>query len=334
MGESPDRLDGRAAIVTGAGGRLGEAIAIELAARGARVLLADIDGDAAELAAAAIRDSGGAAESAALDVGDWAAVHQTVADFTARAERLDILVNNAARSVARSFWEIDPAEWDEVMAVNLRGVVAGCRAAGAIMREAKWGRIVNLGSLAGQQGGINGGAHYAASKAGIVVLTKVVAAELAGSGVTVNAVAPAAIEGPIMDALPGRAPGGDRRADPGRPRRAPRGGRGDRRLPRLRARRLHHRDDDRRQRRPLHALSARGPRAEPQEPHMSEPEQNDHDSSAVPRASPPTRASSASPRRRSSPSWPGCSASTWPRRPSIPPPPPGATTRSPGATAA
>jgi len=197
-----DRLDGRAAIVTGAGRGLGEAIATELAARGARVLLADIDGDAAELAAAAIRDSGGAAESAPLDVADWAAVHQLVSDFTARAERLDILVNNAARSVARSFWEIDPAEWDDVMAVNLRGVVAGCRAAGAIMREAKWGRIVNLASLAGQQGGINGGAHYAASKAGIIVLTKIVAAELAGSGVTVNAVAPAAIEGPIMDAMP------------------------------------------------------------------------------------------------------------------------------------
>jgi len=202
MPDSPDRLDGRAAIVTGAGRGLGEAIAIELAGRGARVLLADIDGEAAALAAAAIRDSGAAAESAVLDVADWAAVHQLVSDFTARAERLDILVNNAARSVARSFWEIDPAEWDDVMAVNLRGVVAGCRAAGAIMREAKWGRIVNLASLAGQQGGINGGAHYAASKAGIIVLTKIVAAELAGSGVTVNAVAPAAIEGPIMDAMP------------------------------------------------------------------------------------------------------------------------------------
>jgi 3-oxoacyl-[acyl-carrier protein] reductase len=200
--DAPDRLDGRAAIVTGAGRGLGEAIAIELAGRGARVLLADIDADAAERAAASIRDSGGEAESAALDVADWAAVHQLVADFTARAERLDVFVNNAARSVARSFWEIDPAEWDDVMAVNLRGVVAGCRAAGAVMREAKWGRIVNLASLAGQQGGINGGAHYAASKAGIVVLTKVVAAELAGSGVTVNAIAPAAIEGPVFDALP------------------------------------------------------------------------------------------------------------------------------------
>jgi 3-oxoacyl-[acyl-carrier protein] reductase len=70
------------------------------------------------------------------------------------------------------------------------------------MRQAGSGRIINLTSLAGQQGGINGGAHYAASKAGIIVLTKIVAAELAGSGVTVNAVAPAAIEGPIFDAMP------------------------------------------------------------------------------------------------------------------------------------
>lgn len=199
---SPGRLDGRSAIVTGAGRGLGEAIARELAARGARVLVADIDGVSAGLAAAAIRDRGEAAESAALDVSDWDAVHAAVGGFAERAGRLDILVNNAALSIARSFWEIEPSEWDEVMAVNLRGVVAGCRAAGPLMREAGWGRIVNLGSLAGQQGGINGGAHYSASKAGIGVLTKVVAAELAGSGVTVNAVAPAAIEGPVMDSMP------------------------------------------------------------------------------------------------------------------------------------
>jgi 3-oxoacyl-[acyl-carrier protein] reductase len=202
MTDSSDRLDGRTAIVTGAGRGLGEAIAAELAARGARVLLADLDGESAEAAASQIRESGAEAEGATLDVADWAAFEELVADFASRAGRLDVLVNNAARSVARSFWEIEPDEWDAVMAVNLRGVFAGCRAAGAVMREAGAGRIVNLTSLAGQQGGINGGAHYAASKAGIIVLTKIVAAELAGSGVTVNAVAPAAIEGPIFDALP------------------------------------------------------------------------------------------------------------------------------------
>ncbi len=198
----PDRLDGRTAIVTGAGRGLGEAIAVELAARGARVLLADIDGDSAEAAASRIREAGAEAEAASLDVADWTAFGELVTEYAARAGRLDVLVNNAARSVARSFWEIEQDEWDDVMAVNLRGVFAGCRAAGALMREAGSGRIVNLTSLAGQQGGINGGAHYAASKAGIIVLTKIVATELAGSGVTVNAVAPAAIEGPIFDAMP------------------------------------------------------------------------------------------------------------------------------------
>jgi 3-oxoacyl-[acyl-carrier protein] reductase len=182
--------------------RLDGRIAIELGARGARVLVTDIDAGTAARTAATIEASGGAAEAAALDVADWATFHELVGDFARRAGGLDILVNNAARSVARSFWEIEPAEWDNVLAVNLRGVFAGCRAAGALMRQAGSGRIVNLTSLAGQQGGINGGAHYAASKAGIIVLTKVVAAELAGSGVTVNAVAPAAIEGPIFDAMP------------------------------------------------------------------------------------------------------------------------------------
>ncbi|MCW3016971.1 MAG: family oxidoreductase [Solirubrobacterales bacterium] len=190
---------GRVAIVTGAGRGTGQAIAATLGARGARVVVADIDGAAAARVA---HELGPRGVPATVDVADWAAVHALVDDTVVREGRLDVLVNNAARSVARSFWEIDPDEWDSVIATNLRSVFAGCRAAGAHMRERGVGRIVNLASLAGQQGGVNGGAHYAASKAGIVVLTKIAAAELAGSGVTVNAIAPAAISGPILDALP------------------------------------------------------------------------------------------------------------------------------------
>ena len=119
-----------------------------------------------------------------------------------RCGRVDILVNNAARTVSRSLWDIDADEWDDVLAVNLRGVLFGCQIAGPHMEEHGWGRIINLASIAGQQGGLISGAHYAASKAGILVLTKIAAKALAPSGVTVNAIAPAAISGPIMDALP------------------------------------------------------------------------------------------------------------------------------------
>jgi 3-oxoacyl-[acyl-carrier protein] reductase len=112
------------------------------------------------------------------------------------------MINNAARTVARSVWDIDQAEWDDVLAVNLRGVFFGCTVAGAHMSARGSGRIINLSSLAGQQGSLVNGAHYAASKAGILALTKVFAQELAPHGVTVNALAPSAIRTPAMDAVP------------------------------------------------------------------------------------------------------------------------------------
>ena len=137
-----------------------------------------------------------------LDVRSAASFEAAVASLVEQHGRLDILVNNAAVTIRRPFFEIDEAEWDEVLAVNLRGVFLGCRIAGQQMREQGSGRIVNLSSFAGQAGSIVNGAHYAASKAGILALTKVVARELAPHGVTVNAVAPAAIDGPVMEALP------------------------------------------------------------------------------------------------------------------------------------
>jgi 3-oxoacyl-[acyl-carrier protein] reductase len=114
---------------------------------------------------------------------------------------VDVMVNNAARTVSRPFWEIEQDEWDDVLAVNLRGVFFGCQLAGERMRARGRGRIINLSSLAGQQGGTVAGAHYAASKAAIIVLTKIVAQELAPHGVTVNAIAPAAVRTPVMDEI-------------------------------------------------------------------------------------------------------------------------------------
>jgi 3-oxoacyl-[acyl-carrier protein] reductase len=98
--------------------------------------------------------------------------------------------------------ELDDAEWDDVMATNLRSVFVGCQLIAPIMRSQRYGRIINHASIAGQQGGTVTGPHYAAAKAGIIVLTKIVARELAADGVTVNAIAPAAIAGPAMDELP------------------------------------------------------------------------------------------------------------------------------------
>lgn len=201
-------MEDRIAIVTGGAGDIGAAIGAELHRRGARVLLADLDADRAEAAAAAIDPVAERALGIGCDVRARAALIGAV-EFAEEAwGPVDILVNNAGLQIRRSFWEIDEEEWDEVLAVNLRGAMYGCQVAGARMRDRGYGRIINHASIAGQQGGLAMGAHYAASKAGMLVLTKVAASELAGSGVTVNAVAPAAIRGGLVESL-----GPEREAD-------------------------------------------------------------------------------------------------------------------------
>ena len=117
-----------------------------------------------------------------LDVRRVTSFEAAVAQTIEQHGSLDILVNNAAVAIQRPFFEIDEAEWDEVLAVNLRGVFLGCRIAGRVMREQGSGRIVNLSSLAGQAGSLVNGAHYSASKAGILALTKVVARESPRTG--------------------------------------------------------------------------------------------------------------------------------------------------------
>ncbi len=195
-------LSGRVAMVTGAAQGIGAAIAETLHRDGAKVAIADVRIDAATQTSAAIDSVSGRSLPVEVDVRSRESVAHAFEAVEAALGPVDILVNNAAVTAQGSVWEIEPEEWDDVLTVNLRGTLLCCQVAGPGMAERGFGRIVNLGSLAGQQGGTVAGAHYAASKAGILVLTKILAKELAGKGVTVNAVVPAAIRGPVMDTMP------------------------------------------------------------------------------------------------------------------------------------
>lgn len=195
-------LADRVALVTGAAQGIGAAVAESLFQNGAKVAIADVRVDAATETSASIDSTGARALPVEVDVRSRDSVLGAFETAEAALGPVDILVNNAAITAQGSVWEIEPDEWDDVLRVNLRGTLLCCQVAGPAMAERGFGRIVNLASLAGQQGGTVAGAHYAASKAGILVLTKILAKELAGQGVTVNAVVPAAIRGPVMDTMP------------------------------------------------------------------------------------------------------------------------------------
>ena len=179
----------RTTIVTGAARGIGEVIARRLHTDGHRVVLADI-ADTTELATE-LGDHARSVEHDVRELDSWA---RLLAELDGDVYGL---VNNAARTEFRRFFEIDVDEWDDVLATNLRGTYLGCRVVGAVLRERGEGRIVNLARDAAFASSGASGAHYAASKAGVVVVTRRAATELAPYGVTVNAIAPAAIDGPL-----------------------------------------------------------------------------------------------------------------------------------------
>lgn len=189
----------RRAVVTGAAQGIGAGIVEVLATRGLEVVAVDRDGDQLARTCAAMRDAGLTVRSVVGDLADPADIERWWTRCTAEGP-VDVLVNNAAVTHLKSLWDITVAEWDEVVAVNQRAVFLLCRLAGREMAARGWGRIVTIASLAGQAPRPSG-AHYAATKGAVLALTRVFAAELARSGVTVNAVSPGTIQTPMTDRL-------------------------------------------------------------------------------------------------------------------------------------
>jgi len=182
-------LTGRVALVTGAGRGLGRAIAGALAGQGAMALLNGREAGPLEEAAAAIRAAGGRAVPAAADMTDPAAREALVAGIRDRHGRLDILVNNAGARARKALADFAPGDIERVTAVNLFAPFELCRLVTPVMAAEGWGRIVNVASIAGPIAR-GGDAAYTAAKAGLIGLTRALAAELGPQGITVNAIAP------------------------------------------------------------------------------------------------------------------------------------------------
>jgi 3-oxoacyl-[acyl-carrier protein] reductase len=187
-------LTDQVAIVTGAARGIGRGIASVLAAEGASVVIADVDGGAAEAAAADLRQGGADALGVACDVVQRAAVEELAAAALATYGRIDILAANAGIYPSTELAEIDDALWDRVMDINVKGVLHAVQACTPAMLERGYGRIVLTSSITGPITGQVGYAHYGASKAAMLGLMRSAAVELATSGVTVNAVMPGNIE--------------------------------------------------------------------------------------------------------------------------------------------
>lgn len=180
-------------VVTGAGRGLGSVISTTLA-KDYSVLVTDVDPARVEATVSEIIAHGGDALGATLDVTRNADFGAALEKAKSRWGGVGVLINNAALTKTTPLFDITPEEFSAITEVNLRGVFLGCQTFGAYFRDQGYGRIINMASLAAQNGGAATGAHYAASKGGIVTLTKVFARDLARDGVTVNAISPGPLD--------------------------------------------------------------------------------------------------------------------------------------------
>ncbi|MGH7821879.1 MAG: SDR family NAD(P)-dependent oxidoreductase [Candidatus Binatia bacterium] len=192
-------LDGKVALVTGAGRGIGKGIAARLAAEGARVAVAAVDG---ETAAATAAEIGNGAIAVPIDVTDSASVRSAVEETTRRLGPIDVLVNNAGWDKVEPFVKSREETWDRVVAINLKGPITCARAVLDAMIERRSGKIVSIGSDAGRVGS-SGEAVYSGAKAGVIGFSRTLAREVARYGINVNVVCPGPTNTPLLQEIAG-----------------------------------------------------------------------------------------------------------------------------------
>jgi 2-deoxy-D-gluconate 3-dehydrogenase len=194
------QLDGKIALITGAGSGIGRACALALAAEGAKVAITELPAklDLAQATVADVQEGGGAGIAVPLDVRELGQITQSVNDTLAAFGQIDILVNNAGVNVRRFAFDVSEADWDAVIDVNLKGVFFMAQAVGRVMRDQSpsGGAIVNMASVMGLIGYFQRAA-YCSSKAAVVNLTRVLAVEWAEHNIRVNAVCPTFVDTPL-----------------------------------------------------------------------------------------------------------------------------------------
>jgi len=195
-------LKNKVALVTGARRGMGKSHALALARQGARVVVTDTSAEECELVVREIEAQGGEAAGFKMDVTQKAEVDSAISGAVGKFGRLDILVNNAGVYLPKPALDLTEEDWDRTLDINLKGQFLCAQRAAREMAKKKWGRIINISSVAsGQVGvGIIGGAHYAASKGGVIGLTETLAIEWASLGINVNAIMPGAIDTPMVQA--------------------------------------------------------------------------------------------------------------------------------------
>lgn len=195
------QLQGQVALITGAGRGIGKAIALRFAREGADIAVVDLNGEWAQTTAAEVTTLGRRAFARTTDVSDYDQVQDTVRETVAALGRLDILVNNAGIGKAQPFLQITKENWERHLHVHLFGSFYCAQAAAREMAQRRYGRIINIASVAGLMGPIDL-APYGAAKAGIIGLTRAAALDLADYGITVNAIAPGPIDTELLRTWP------------------------------------------------------------------------------------------------------------------------------------